>query len=277
MKEPVGVGPDLVIDVSSSGLVAATPFDSAVLAPTVAPASVLAEVFGTSLPPGGDRMMCSPHVDRLAVDESGPFLRDPLDLIDEERALVAGMSVPVDEVIGAPIGRALAWAVATPEDRIVILVPSTWGARRLERLLVAGRRWHERLHPVRAALITADALLSSTQAWTTVVETMSRSAAVSLVRRSRDEVNIVDRRLVHRLDPVRDRLIDDYAGRIVDAAVGMRGSRRETRNGSHELLACGVDADRLVTACDLRGELAYIVPPEATAEAAIHLGATMAD
>lgn len=279
MTEP---GARVAVDLSCSGLAVATASSSAVLAPTVAPASVLAAADGSALPPGGDRIECSDRVDAVAARHPDRCLADPVAGAHRDRVDVAGLSVPATELLTAPVARALRWAdVAGPTGgaatgaEAVLVVPSGWGPVRTARLVSAARSLGVSPTAVRSALVTADALPSSSARWAVCVEASGSGTAVSLVERTRAGLDLVDRAVVHRWDPCRDALRDDEVGRVIEAVAALRRGRRAAGSGSTEVLARGRNAERVVDACDSARLLSFVVPDLAPVEAALRLPATV--
>lgn len=261
----------IAVDLSCSGLAVASASSSSILTPTVAPASVLAAVDGSGLPPGGDRIECSDRVDAVATRHPDRCLADPVAEAHRDRVDVAGLSVPTSELLAAPVSRALRWAGAGEADDVVLLVPSYWGATRSARLTaaVAGPEPTPRI--VRAALVTAEALPSSSARWAVCVESCRTRTTVSLVERTRIGLNLVDRIVVHRWDPCRDTARDDEVPRVIDAVAALRHGRREAGSGSTEVLARGRGAERVADACDRARLLSFVVPGVAPAEGALRL------
>ena len=262
---------DLAVDLSCSGLTVASVSASAVLAPAVAPVSVLAAVDGSSLPPGGDRIECSERVEAVLSRYPERCLADPIAYAHRARLDVAGLSVPVSEVLAAPVSRALRWAGAREGDQVALVVPTDWGATRAGRLTAAVRGLGITAQVVRSALVTAEALPSSSSRWAVCVESGRLRTTVGLVERTRGGLTLVGRAVIHRNDPRRDPLVDDEVPRILDAVAGLRRSRREAGSGSTEILARGRLADDVVDACDRVRLLSFVVPPIAPAEAASRL------
>lgn len=260
----------LAVDLSCSGLAVASASASAVLDPVVAPASVLAAMDGSSLPPGGDRLECSERSEAAAAQFPDQCLADPAAAVHRARVDVAGLSVPVAELLAAPIDRALRWAGAT-DHAIVILAPSNWGISRVSRLTAAVRELQVEARVVRSALASAEALSSSSSRWAVCVETCRSRTTVSLVERTRAGLNLVDRAVVPRRDVTRDGFDTDEVPRILGAIAEVRRRRREAGTGSTEVLARGRLAERIVDACDRARLLAFTVPPIASVEAATRL------
>lgn len=263
-------GTILAVDLSCSGLAVASASASAVLDPVVAPASVLAGLDGSSLPPGGDRIECSERSENAAARAPAQCLADPVDFVHRQRVDVAGLSVPVRELLAAPIARALRWAGGTAEG-LVVLAPSGWGISRTSRLSAAARELGVEARVVRAALATAEALPSSSARWAVCVESCRSRSTVGLVERSRAGLTLVDRAVVHRRDPTRDGLADDEVPRILEAIAELRRRRREAAAGSTEVLARGRLAEQVVDACDRARLLSFVVPAIAPVEAASRL------
>jgi hypothetical protein len=264
----------LAVDLSCSGLSVAAASASAVLSPVVAPASVLAGLDGSALPPGGDRLECSDRVEAVAERFPERCLADPVAYAHRDRVDVAGLSVPVSELLGAPVARALRWAGTREGDSVVVVVPTDWGTSRTTRLVGAARGVGVNARVVRAALVTAEALPSSSARWSVCVESCNSRTTVSLVERSRSGLSLVDRAVVHRRDPARDTVIDDEVARILDAVGRLRRGKREAGTGSAEVLARGRIAERVVDACDRARLLSFVVPAIAPVEAASRLYAT---
>lgn len=264
----------LAVDLSCSGLAAAAASASAVLSPVVAPVSVLAGIDGTALPPGGDRLECSDRVEAAATRFPDRCLADPVAHAHRDRVDVAGLSVPVTELLGAPVSRALRWGGAREGDEVVLVVPTDWGTSRTTRLVAAARGVGVSASVVRAALVTAEALPSSSARWAVCVESSRTRTTVGLVERTRGGLTLVDREVVLRRDPRRDTLADDEVPRILDAVAHLRRRRREAGTGSTEVLARGRVADRVVDACDRARLLSFVVPAIAPVEAASRLYAT---
>lgn len=260
----------LAVDLSCSGLAVASASASAVLDPVVAPASVLAGLDGSSLPPGGDRIECSERSEAASSRVPEHCLADPLEYVHRNRVDVAGLSVPVRELLAAPVARALRWASATERD-VVVLAPSDWGRSRTSRLTAAVGDLGVDARVVRAALATAEALPSSSSRWAVCVESCRTRTTVGLVERTRAGLTLVDRAVVHRRDVTRDGLGDDEIPRILGAIADLRRSRRETAAGSTEVLARGRLAERVVDACDRARLLSFVVPPISPVEAASRL------
>ena len=260
----------LAVDLSCSGLAVASASASAVLDPVVAPASVLAGMDGSSLPPGGDRIECSERSEAAAARVPDHCLADPLEHVHRNRVDVAGLSVPVRELLAAPVARALRWASAT-EREVVVLAPSDWGRSRTSRLTAAVGDLGVDARVVRAALATAEALPSSASRWAVCVESCRTRTPVGLVERTRAGLTLVDRAVVHRRDITRDGLGDDEVARILGAIADLRRSRRETAAGSTEVLVRGRLAERVVDACDRARLLSFVVPPISPVEAASRL------
>ena len=261
----------LAVDLSCSGLAVATASDSAVLAPVVTPASVVAGTDGSALPPGGDRIECSDRVDAVAVRHPGLCLFDPTACAHRDRVDVAGLSVPVPELLAAPVARALRWAGSRGGDRAVVVVPTHWGPARTARVAEAARGAGIEPGVVRAALVTAEALPSSSARWAICVESGRSQTTVGLVERSRGGLTLVARALVHTWDPGRDGVRTDEVPRILHAVDALRRGRREAGTGSTEVLVRGRAAERIVDACDEARLLSFVVPEVAPAEAALRL------
>lgn len=266
-----GVGPALAVDLSCAGLTVASASASAVLAPVVSPASVVSGLDGSALPPGGDRIECSDRVDAVAARRPEQCLSDPVAHAHRDRVDVAGLSVPVTELLAAPVARALRWAAARDGDPVVLIVPSHWGPARTARLAEATRALGVEPRVARAALVTAEALPSSSARWAVCVESGRSQTTVGLVERSRDGLTLVARALVHRWDPGRDGVRDDEVPRILEAVDALRRGRREAGTGSTEVLARGRVAERVVDACDGARLLSFVVPEVAPVEAALRL------
>ncbi|TCW25373.1 hypothetical protein [Dietzia cinnamea] len=270
----------LAVDLSCSGLAVAAASASAVLSPVVAPASVLAGLDGSALPPGGDRIECSDRADEAAARFPARCLADPVAHAHRDRVDVAGLSVPVSELLAAPVARALRWAGASAGDNdgdgdaAVLVVPSDWGTSRTTRLVAAAGDVGVAARVVRSALVTAEALPSSSARWAVCVEASRTRTTVSLVERARGGLTLVDRAVVQRRDPFRDTAADDEVPRILDAVTGLRRRRREAATGSAEVLVRGRVAERVVDACDRARLLSFVVPEVAPVEAAARLYAT---
>ncbi|UVE96136.1 hypothetical protein [Dietzia sp. B32] len=264
----------LAIDLSCSGLTVAAASASAELSPVVAPVSVLAGMDGTALPPGGDRLECSDRVESAARRFPDRCLSDPVAYAHRDRVDVAGLSVPVSELLGPPVARALRWGAAREGDAVVLVVPTDWGASRTARLVGAADAVGVTARVVRAALVTAEALPSSSARWAICVETCRTRTTVGLVERTRSGLTLVDREVVHRRDPYRDTMTDDEVPRILDALARLRRRRREAGTGSTEVLARGRLAERVVDACDRARLLSFVVPAIGPVEAASRLHAT---
>lgn len=264
----------LAADLSCSGLAVAAATASAVLSPVVAPTSVLAGMDGSALPPGGDRLECSRRVEAAAVRFPDQCLTDPLAHAHRDRVDVAGLSVPVSELLGAPVTRALRWGGAREGDTVVLVVPTDWGASRTTRIVGAARGVGVTARAVRAALVTAEALPSSSARWAICVESCRTRTTVGLVERTLGGLTLVDRAVVHRRDPYRDTVVDDEVPRVLDAIAEVRGRRREAGTGSIEVLARGRIAERVVDACDRARLLSFVVPAIAPAEAAARVYST---
>nr|WP_187702479.1 hypothetical protein [Dietzia sp. SLG310A2-38A2] len=244
---------------------------SAVLSPAVAPTSVLAGADGTALPPGGDRIECSERVDTVALRYPDRCLSDPVAGAHRYRVEVAGLSVPVEELLAAPVSRALRWGGAGDGDGVVLIVPSDWGATRSARVASAAEALGVSPRIVRAALVTAEALPSSSARWAVCVEACDDRTTVSLVERTRGELTLIDRSIVHRWDPCRDSMRDDEVSRVLEAVTALRRGRREAGTGSTEVLARGRNAERVVDACDQARLLSFVVPDLAPVEVALRL------
>lgn len=269
-----GIDSVLAVDLSCSGLAVSSSSASAVLSPVVAPASVLAGMDGSSLPPGGDRIECSERSDLAATRFADRCLADPVAYAHRNRVDVAGLSVPVPELLAAPVARALRWAGSTEGGAgggLVVLAPSDWGISRTSRLTAAVRALGVGARVVRAALATAEALPSSSSRWAVCVESSRTRTTVGLVERTRAGLTLVDRAVVHRRDPYRDGMVDDEVRRILDAVAEVRRRRREAGTGSIEVLARGRLAEQVVDACDQTRLLSYVVPAVAPVEAASRL------
>ena len=270
----------LAVDLSCSGLAVAAASASAVLSPVVAPASVLAGLDGSALPPGGDRIECSDRADEAAARFPARCLADPVAHAHRDRVDVAGLSVPVPELLAAPVARALRWAGASAGDgdgdgdAAVLVVPSDWGTSRTTRLVAAARGAGVAARVVRSALVTAEALPSSSARWALCVESSRTRTTVSLVERARGGLTLLDRDVVHRHDPFRDAAVDDEVPRVLDAVTGLRHRRREAATGSTEVLVRGRITERVVDACDRARLLSFVVPDIAPVEAAARLYAT---
>lgn len=268
-----GSSPSVAVDLSCSGLAVATVSSSSSLAPTVAPVSVLAAVDGSSLPPGGDRIECSDRVDAVAARSPDRCLADPLAHAHRDRVDVAGLSVPTTELLAAPVARALRWAGARRDDSVVVVVPSHWGAARTARIVTATRGLGVAPRVVRAALVTAEGLPSSSARWTVSVESCRAGTTISLIERTRLGLNLTDRVRLHRRDPGRDTARDDEVSRVMAAVAAVRQGRREAGTGSTEVLARGRLADHVVDACDRARLLSFGVPGVAPVEGALRLHA----
>lgn len=263
-------GTVLAVDLSCSGLAVASASASAVLDPVVSPASVLAGMDGSSLPPGGDRIECSERSEVAAARVPDSCLADPVSYVHRHRVDVAGLSVPVPELLAAPVARALRWAGGAGGE-VVVLAPSDWGITRTSRLSAAVRALDVDARVVRSALATAEALPSSSSRWAVCVESCRSRTTVGLVERTRAGLTLVDRAVVHRRDITRDGLADDEVPRIIDAVTELRRRRREAAAGSTEVLARGRLAEKVVDACDRARLLSFVVPPIAPVEAASRL------
>ncbi|WP_141564706.1 hypothetical protein [Dietzia alimentaria] len=272
MRAPA-VETGLAVDLSCSGLAVASVSASAVLTPVVAPVSVLAAVDGSSLPPGGDRIECSERVEAVLSRYPERCLADPVAHAHRDRLDVAGLSVPVSELLAAPVSRALRWAGSRDGDELVLVVPTDWGSTRAARLTAAVHGLGVTARVVRSALVTAEALPSSSSRWAVCVESGWLRTTVGLVERTRGGLTLVGRAVVHRSDPRRDPLGDDEVPRILEAVATLRRSRREAASGSTEILARGRVADDIVDACDRARLLSFVVPPVAPVEAASRLSA----
>lgn len=266
-------GATISVDLSCSGLAVASVSASAILSPVVAPASALAGADGSALPPGGDRIECSDRVDAVAVRYPDRCLADPVEGAHRDRVDVAGLSVPAAELLAAPVARALRWAGARDGDDVVLIVPSHWGSTRTSRLAAAAHGLGVTPRIVRAALVTAEALPSSSARWAVCVESCRSRTTVSLVERSRGGLNLVDRAVVHRWDPCRDSVRDDEVSRVLESVAALRHGRREAGSGSTEVLARGRNAGHVVDACDQARLLSFVVPELAPVEAALRLHA----
>ncbi|AVZ40026.1 hypothetical protein CT688_11690 [Dietzia sp. JS16-p6b] len=154
---------------------------------------------------------------------------------------------------------------------MVLLVPSEWGNTRSARLAAAAEGLGVAPRIVRSALVTADALPSSSARWAVCVEASEARTMVSLVERTRGELTLIDRALVHRWDPRRDSMRDDEVSRVIDAVTALRRARREAGTGSTEVLARGRNCERVVDACDQARLLSFVVPETAPVEAALRL------
>lgn len=261
----------LAVDLSCSGLAVASASASAVLTPAVAPVSVLAAVDGSSLPPGGDRIECSERVEAVLARYPDRCLADPIAHAHHDRLDVAGLSVPVSELLAAPLARALRWAGSRDGDEVVLVVPTDWGATRAARLTAAAHGLGVTARIIRSALVTAEALPSSASRWAVCVESGRLRTTIGLVERTRAGLTLVGRAVVHRNDPRRDPVTDDEVPRILDAVAGLRRSRREAGSGSTEILARGRLAEHVVDACDQARLLSFVVPAVAPAEVASRL------
>lgn len=264
----------LAVDLSCSGLTVAAASASAVLSPVVAPASVLAGLDGSALPPGGDRLECSARVEVAAGRFPDRCLADPVAHAHRDRVEVAGLSVPVSELLGAPVTRALRWGGAREGDAVVLVVPTDWGTSRTTRLVGAAHGAGVTAHVVRSALVTAEALPSSSARWALCVESCHTRTTVGLVERTRGGLVLVDRAVVHRRDPCRDTAVDDEVPWVLDAVAEVRRRRREAGTGSTEVLVRGRLAERVVDACDRARLLSFVVPAISPVEAAWRLYAT---
>lgn len=265
--------PSVAVDLSCSGLAVATSSSSSLLAPTVAPASVLAAADGSALPPGGDRIECSDRVDAVAERSPDRCLADPLAHAHRRRVDVAGLSVPTTELLAAPVVRALRWAGTRRADTVVVVVPSHWGAARTARIVTATRGLGVTPRVVRAALVTAEGLPSSSARWTVSVESCRTGTTVGLIERTRLGLNLTDRiRVLHR-DPGRDTARDDEVARVMAAVAAVRQGRREAGTGSTEVLVRGRLVENVVDACDRARLLSFGVPAVAPAEGALRLHA----
>ncbi|PWD94554.1 hypothetical protein DEQ16_15525, partial [Dietzia maris] len=149
-----------------------------------------------------------------------------------------------------------------------------WGTSRTTRLVAAARDVGVAARVVRSALVTAEALPSSSARWAVCVEASRTRTTVSLVERARGGLTLVDRAVVQRRDPFRDTAADDEVPRILDAVTGLRRRRREAATGSAEVLVRGRVAERVVDACDRARLLSFVVPEVAPVEAAARLYAT---
>lgn len=264
-------GATVAVDLSCSGLTVASTSASAVLAPAVAPTSVLAGVDGSALPPGGDRIECSERVDAISSRQPHQFLGDPVDVVHRDRTDVAGLSVPVAELLAAPVARALRWAGSGDGDDVVLVVPSHWGQTRTSRISAAVKGLGVGPRIVRSALVTAEALPSSSARWAVCVEACESRTTVSLVERTRGELTLRNRGVVHRWDPGRDSMRDDEVSRVLDCVAALRHAWREAGTGSTEVLARGRNAERVVDACDRIRLLSFVVPELAPVEVALRL------
>lgn len=261
----------IAVDLSCSGLAVASASSSSILTPTVAPVSAVAAVDGSALPAGGDRLECSDRVDAVAARHPDHCLADPVAAAHRDRVDVAGLSVPTTELLAAPVSRALRWAGARQGDHVVLLVPSHWGATRTARIVTATRGLGVTARGVRAALVTAEGLPSSSARWTVAVESCHSRSTVSLVERTPLGLSLVDRAVVHRWDPRRDTTVDDEVTRVLDSVAALRHGRREAGIGSTEVLARGRNAERVVDACDQARLLSFVVPGAASVEGALRL------
>lgn len=265
----------IAADLSCSGLTVASASSSSALSPVVAPVSVLATVDGSALPPGGDRIECSDRVDAVAVRNPERCLADPLAGAHRDRVDVAGLSVPMTELLAAPVARALRWSGAMEGDEVVLLVPADWGAIRTARMTTAAESLGIVPRVVRACLVTAEALPSSSARWAVCVESCQMRTIVSLVERTRVGLRVVDRAVVHRWDPCRDTVDDDEVARVIETVTALRHGRREAGTGSIEVLVRGRGAERVVDACDQARLLSFVVPDVAPVEAALRLYAAV--
>ena len=261
----------VVVDLSCSALVVASPRGSAVLDPAVAAASVLATVYGADLPPGGDRVECSARSDALATIRPADRLTDPYAWVHRDRVEVSGLSVPVGELLAAPLQRALGHAAAATGDRVIVVVPSCWGRIRVGRVAAAVGRLGFPARMLRSALVTAEALPSSTARWAVVVESAADATTVTLVERAAGEVGIAGRALVHRVDPGVDGAVDDEVDRVLRQVVRLREETPCAMVGSFEILVRGRLVEQVVDACDRRRVLSFAVPPTAAAEALVRM------
>ena len=261
----------VVVDLSCSALTVASPRGSSVLDPAVAAASVLSTVDGTALPSGGDRVECSARSDALAAIRPADRLTDPYAWAHRDRVEVSGLSVPVGELLAAPLRRALVHAAARAGDRVLVVVPSGWGRIRVGRVSAAMDRLGFPARILRSALVTAEALPSSTARWSAVVESAAAATTVTLVERSAGEVGIAGRSLVHRRDVRVDGVVDDEVDRVLRRVVELRENTPGAMVGSFEILARGRLAEQVVDACDRRRMLSFVVPPAAPAEALVRM------
>lgn len=261
----------IAVGLSCSGLTVASASSSSLLNPVVAPVSVLAAVDGSALPPGGDRIECSDRVDVVAARYPERCLVDPVAAAHRDRVEVAGLSVPTPELLAAPVARALRWAGAQEYDDVVVLVPADWGGARTARMAAAVRGLGVVPRVVRACLVTAEALPSSSARWAVCVESCRTRTTVSLVERTRIGLSLVDRAVVHRWDPSRDTTVDNEVPRVIETVTALRHRRRETGTGSTEVLVRGRDSERVVDACDQARLLSFMVPDVAPVEAALRL------
>lgn len=261
----------LAVDLSCSGLAVASASASAVLSPAVSPASVLAGADGSALPPGGDRIECSDRVDAILARHPRRCLADPVAVAHRDRVDVDGLSVPTSELLAAPVSRALRWDGTRDGDGVVLIVPSRWGSTRTSRLAAAVRGLGVVPWIARAALVTAEALPSSSARWAVCVEACRSGTTVSLVERTRSGLTLLDRTVVHRWDPGRDTVRDDEVERVLDSVAALRHGRRETGTGSTEVLARGRNAERVADACDQARLLSFVVPEVAPVEVALRL------
>lgn len=265
----------IAVDLSCSSLTVASASSSSGMSPAVTPVSVVAALDGTALPPGGDRLECSPRVDAVATRHPDRVLADPVALAHRARADVAGLSVPVPELLAAPVARALRWAGARRGDDVVLVVPSHWGAHRTARVTRAVQGLGVEPRAVRCALVMAEALSSSSARWAVSVEAGAELITASLVERTRVGLDLAGRAVVHRRDPGRDSVRDDTVARVLDAVAGLRQGRRDAGSGSTEVLVRGRGAERIVDACDEARLLSFVVPDLAPVEAAWRLVAAV--
>src|SRR5699024_7898162 len=117
----------------------------------------------------------------------------------------AGLSGAAAEWRAAPVARALRWAGTRRGDDVVVLVPSDWGATRTTRMLAAVRGLGVAPRCLRAALVTPEALPSSSARWAVAVESCRTRAAGRLVARTRRGLTRVRGRLARAGAPRRAR------------------------------------------------------------------------
>lgn len=265
--------PVAAIDLSCGGLVVATHNEVVGMTQAVALTRDV-EPANPGRTARGHRVWCGPEVDDLAREGANGVVDEPWALVDAPRVVVGGIALPFPEVGGAGFHRARRWlgerfVPESAETRLVI--PSNWGAARRARARLAAAEVGLRTTSVRAALLMADALESSSVRWAYTVELTAKGAVVSLVHRERRTLSLVDTAFVLRTDPDDDD--PDSFERRVQAAIGATRERhRSARSGSHEVLVRGRGAAALVDALDASGTmLGFRVPAGAVAEAAVGL------
>ena len=268
-----------VIDISCGRLTAATATASVVLSPAImrrdhpAAAQLPPQLLRN---PGTGRLLCGREVAAIAANSDGAVVAEPWAYIDYPVISVAGSAISFPEAARTTLVHAAEWFANTRNDAvdsIRLVVPTYWGQRRRDRAVDICSSMQITSHPVRAALLIADALTSSYARWNIVVELAARGASIALVERNDQTLSLISTRFVVAVDPDDDVPGGGYMDRILGAVDQVRAAHRPTRTGSLEVLVSGRGAHELVERFDQRRLLSFAVPAEAAAERAALLAA----